>query len=81
MKIRRVKHIKGIKKNLGTIIRLIVQLYFYNKIRYEFFLHANICSDFYLYKVCATYAKKDYIDNLPHVSLNYDAKSTLKKGK
>ena len=30
--------------------------------------------------MCAAYAKKDCVDDPPHhVSLNYDAKSTLKK--
>ena len=29
------------------------------------FFTYNICSNFYLYKVCATYAKKDYVYDTP----------------
>ena len=43
----------------------------------------NISSIFYLYKMCATCAKKDSVDDLyPRcISLNKDAKYMLKKKK
>ena len=39
-------------------------------------------NNFYLYRVCATNAKKDCVNDLPHhASLRNDVKSTLKKEK